>query len=155
MERRFSIKCLSNEGVDNGGLQLQENGGVLPVADTINNRNLLSTTSTTCLYDDPPIQKRKRSLVQMTKEALPRLENYRNSRRALKRPSLGELHGGEDTNKEPNGGTDAQETTASGHHGVKLGWIQGVLIPCLLNIWGVMLFLRLSWVVAQSGIGKL
>lgn len=99
MERRFSIKCLSNEGVDNGGLQLQENGGVLPVADTINNRNLLSTTSTTCLYDDPPIQKRKRSLVQMTKEALPRLENYRNSRRALKRPSLGELHGGEDTNK--------------------------------------------------------
>jgi hypothetical protein len=39
-------------------------------------------------------------------------------------------------------------------HGVKLGWIQGVLIPCLLNIWGVMLFLRLSWVVAQSGISK-
>lgn len=39
-----------------------------------------------------------------------------------------------------------------GGHGIKLGWIQGVLIPCLLNIWGVMLFLRLSWVVAQSGI---
>lgn len=39
-----------------------------------------------------------------------------------------------------------------GHGGIKLGWIQGVLIPCLLNIWGVMLFLRLSWVVAQAGI---
>lgn len=26
---------------------------------------------------------------------------------------------------------------------------------CLLNIWGVMLFLRLSWVVGQAGIGKL
>lgn len=38
------------------------------------------------------------------------------------------------------------------HEGIKLGWIQGVLIPCLLNIWGVMLFLRLSWVVAQAGI---
>lgn len=38
--------------------------------------------------------------------------------------------------------------------GIKLGWIQGVLIPCLLNIWGVMLFLRLSWVVAQSGVGE-
>lgn len=38
------------------------------------------------------------------------------------------------------------------HQGMKLGWIQGVLIPCLLNIWGVMLFLRLSWVVGQSGI---
>jgi solute carrier family 12 sodium/potassium/chloride transporter 2 len=45
-----------------------------------------------------------------------------------------------------------EETSES--HGVKLGWIQGVFIPCLLNIWGVMLFLRLSWVVAQSGISK-
>jgi len=26
---------------------------------------------------------------------------------------------------------------------------------CLLNIWGVMLFLRLSWVVAQTGVGML
>ncbi|KAJ0175066.1 hypothetical protein K1T71_009207 [Dendrolimus kikuchii] len=37
--------------------------------------------------------------------------------------------------------------------GIKLGWIQGVLIPCLLNIWGVMLFLRIAWIVAQAGIG--
>ncbi|KAG8183992.1 hypothetical protein JTE90_001523 [Oedothorax gibbosus] len=36
---------------------------------------------------------------------------------------------------------------------VKFGWIQGVLVRCLLNIWGVMLFLRLSWVVGQAGIG--
>ena len=35
----------------------------------------------------------------------------------------------------------------------KFGWIKGVLVPCLLNIWGVMLFLRLSWVVGQAGIG--
>ena len=26
-------------------------------------------------------------------------------------------------------------------------------MPCLLNIWGVMLFLRLTWVVGQAGIG--
>lgn len=26
----------------------------------------------------------------------------------------------------------------------KFGWIQGVYVPCLLNIWGVMLFLRLE-----------
>jgi solute carrier family 12 sodium/potassium/chloride transporter 2 len=38
--------------------------------------------------------------------------------------------------------------------GLKFGWIQGVLIRCLLNIWGVMLFLRLSWVVAEAGIGQ-
>lgn len=37
---------------------------------------------------------------------------------------------------------------------VKFGWIKGVLVRNLLNIWGVMLFLRLSWVVAQAGIGK-
>lgn len=35
---------------------------------------------------------------------------------------------------------------------IKFGWIQGVLMRCLLNIWGVMLFLRLSWVVGQAGI---
>ncbi|GBP30320.1 Bumetanide-sensitive sodium-(potassium)-chloride cotransporter [Eumeta japonica] len=37
---------------------------------------------------------------------------------------------------------------------VKFGWIKGVLMRCLLNIWGVMLFLRLSWVVAQAGVGQ-
>lgn len=41
---------------------------------------------------------------------------------------------------------------AAGGHGIKLGWIVGVLIPVLLNIWGVMLFLRLAWVVAQAGV---
>jgi len=43
------------------------------------------------------------------------------------------------------------KSTASG---IKFGWIQGVLMRCLLNIWGVMLFLRLSWVVAQTGVGE-
>jgi hypothetical protein len=37
---------------------------------------------------------------------------------------------------------------------IKFGWLKGVLVRNLLNIWGVMLFLRLSWVVAQAGIGK-
>ena len=35
----------------------------------------------------------------------------------------------------------------------KFGWIKGVLFSCLLNIWGVMLYLRLSWVVGHAGIG--
>ena len=38
---------------------------------------------------------------------------------------------------------------------LKLGWIQGVLVRCLLNIWGVMLFIRISWVVGNAGIGEL
>ena len=35
---------------------------------------------------------------------------------------------------------------------VRFGWIEGVFVRCLLNIWGVMLFLRLSWIVGQSGV---
>ncbi|GAB0086660.1 bumetanide-sensitive sodium-(potassium)-chloride cotransporter [Sergentomyia squamirostris] len=94
---------------------------------------------------------RKKSLAQLTREALPRLDNYRISKRALKRPSLGELHGELDQKTDaPDEGAPASSQV----HGIKLGWIQGVLIPCLLNIWGVMLFLRLAWVVSLAGIGQ-
>ncbi len=34
---------------------------------------------------------------------------------------------------------------------VKFGWVDGVYMRCLLNIWGVMLFLRLTWVVGEAG----
>ncbi|XP_046651527.1 bumetanide-sensitive sodium-(potassium)-chloride cotransporter-like isoform X2 [Daphnia pulicaria] len=37
---------------------------------------------------------------------------------------------------------------------VKFGWIEGVLIRNMMSIWGVMLFLRLSWVVGQAGLGE-
>ena len=58
--------------------------------------------------------------------------------------------------------------------GFKFGWIQGefnlrtklcgldynnkhfcigVYVRCLLNIWGVMLFLRMSWIIAHAGVG--
>ncbi len=36
---------------------------------------------------------------------------------------------------------------------VKFGWIKGVLIRCILNIFGVMIFLRISWIVGQAGVG--
>ena len=35
---------------------------------------------------------------------------------------------------------------------LKFGWCKGVLIPCLLNIWGVILYLRLPWLTGQAGI---
>lgn len=88
---RFSVKRVSMEGIDNSGLQLHEN---LSVTNNSNGGELVNTASSVCLYENPG--RRRRSLAQLTREALPRLENYRNSRRALKRPSLGELHGGED-----------------------------------------------------------
>ncbi|KAL0108378.1 hypothetical protein PUN28_015133 [Cardiocondyla obscurior] len=86
-------------------------------------------------------------------DVVPRLDHYRLSRRA-KRPSLSTLHEG-NLIKDANAietGQAGSVVGQQGHGGIKLGWIQGVLIPCLLNIWGVMLFLRLSWVVAQAGI---
>ena len=42
-----------------------------------------------------------------------------------------------------------------GPESYKLGWIEGVLIRNMLSIWGVMLFLRISWVVAVAGICEL
>ncbi|KAK0098684.1 hypothetical protein PV326_005095 [Microctonus aethiopoides] len=90
-------------------------------------------------------------------DVLPRLDHYRMSRRA-KRPSLSDLHDGnpaavKDVNIETGIlGVSSIGALNSESNGIKLGWIQGVLIPCLLNIWGVMLFLRLSWVVSQAGI---
>ncbi|KAL9968204.1 hypothetical protein ACROYT_G026551 [Oculina patagonica] len=51
-------------------------------------------------------------------------------------------------------GTDSIEVrNKSVLNAPKFGWIKGVLFGCLLNIWGVMLYLRLSWVVGHAGIG--
>ncbi|XP_059062211.1 bumetanide-sensitive sodium-(potassium)-chloride cotransporter-like [Achroia grisella] len=98
-----------------------------------------------------------KSFRHFTREALPRLDNYRNvlSLHAAPRPTLDELHNaslsrkpGQTLEKDPDG------TPAMATSNVKFGWIKGVLMRCLLNIWGVMLFLRLSWVVAQAGIAQ-
>lgn len=90
LQGRFSVRSAMSEGIDNPGLQLHENCLTTSrrdgVSDVVNN--------STCLHENPG--RRRRSLVQLTREALPRLENYRNSKRALKRPSLGELHEGND-----------------------------------------------------------
>ncbi|MEE6459730.1 hypothetical protein FKM82_000719 [Ascaphus truei] len=102
-----------------------------------------------------------------TIDAVPRIDYYRHTAadlgEKLLRPSLAELH--DELDKEPfedcfaNGeeGTptgDATTNHAAESQGVvKFGWIKGVLVRCMLNIWGVMLFIRLSWIVGQAGIG--
>ncbi|XP_033219683.1 bumetanide-sensitive sodium-(potassium)-chloride cotransporter [Belonocnema kinseyi] len=101
-------------------------------------------------------QDSRKSLKYMTREALPRLDNYRNilSIQVTHRPSLDELHNPTLLHKSSGTHTlpivDEKVPTT----GIKFGWIQGVLLRCLLNIWGVMLFLRLSWVVAEAGVGE-
>uniref|UniRef100_A0A914W1B3 Uncharacterized protein n=1 Tax=Plectus sambesii TaxID=2011161 RepID=A0A914W1B3_9BILA len=35
---------------------------------------------------------------------------------------------------------------------LKFGWVEGVFVRCLLNILGVMLYLRISWIAGQAGL---
>uniref|UniRef100_A0A8C9MPQ4 Solute carrier family 12 member 1 n=1 Tax=Serinus canaria TaxID=9135 RepID=A0A8C9MPQ4_SERCA len=99
----------------------------------------------------------------------------------LNRPSLLEIHEQLAKNiavstgsveRVANGESSAGDETADSKEEenktgfVKFGWVKGVLVRnlpadfrdiwgeiCMLNIWGVMLFIRLSWIVGQAGIG--
>jgi hypothetical protein len=37
----------------------------------------------------------------------------------------------------------------------KLGWIEGVYLRCISNIFGIILYARLGWIAGQAGIRKL
>uniref|UniRef100_A0A673XC37 Solute carrier family 12 member 2 n=1 Tax=Salmo trutta TaxID=8032 RepID=A0A673XC37_SALTR len=108
-----------------------------------------------------------------TIDAVPNIDFYRQSAAPLGdkliRPTLSELHDELDkvSNREfvfetgdgfANGDelTPAEEAAAKEaaepKGAVKFGWIKGVLVRCMLNIWGVMLFIRMSWIVGQAGI---
>ncbi|XP_013170023.1 PREDICTED: bumetanide-sensitive sodium-(potassium)-chloride cotransporter isoform X2 [Papilio xuthus] len=95
-----------------------------------------------------------KSFRHFTREALPRLDNYRNvlSLHAAPRPTLDELHNASLSRKPGQTLEKDMDSPALPTPNIKFGWIKGVLMRCLLNIWGVMLFLRLSWVVGQAGI---
>ena len=50
------------------------------------------------------------------------------------------------------GGAQQGDAAKASKAVTKLSWKEGVLVPCLLNIWGVIMFLRLGWTVGQAGI---
>nr|BAK74831.1 Na-K-Cl cotransporter [Paralichthys olivaceus] len=109
-----------------------------------------------------------------TLDRVPNIDFYRNAgsvsgHRAV-RPSLQELHDvfqknggisvpdtveddGEGSDGTPSDDLESAEPPNENKGGVKFGWIRGVLVRCMLNIWGVMLFIRLSWVFGQAGWG--
>ncbi|KAM8893684.1 solute carrier family 12 member 1 isoform 2-T2 [Spinachia spinachia] len=109
-----------------------------------------------------------------TLDRVPNIDFYRNAgsvsgHRAV-RPSLQELHdvfqknGGisvPDTVNDDDEGSDGTPSddlesaipTDTKGGTIKFGWIRGVLVRCMLNIWGVMLFIRLSWIFGHSGWG--
>jgi len=88
----------------------------------------------------------EKSLQGFTIEALPDAMNY--ERKAVALPTLDELMLGKVEKKEE---IEEEIDTRRGKV-IKFGWIEGVLMRCLLNIWGTMLFLRLTWVIGQCGI---
>uniref|UniRef100_A0A4W5L6G4 Solute carrier family 12 member 1 n=1 Tax=Hucho hucho TaxID=62062 RepID=A0A4W5L6G4_9TELE len=85
-----------------------------------------------------------------TLDRVPNINFYRNAgsvsgNRAV-RPSLQELH---DVFQKVSVCSVIPLDNKDG--AVRFGWIKGVLVRCMLNIWGVMLFIRLSWVFGQAG----
>ncbi|XP_066989480.1 bumetanide-sensitive sodium-(potassium)-chloride cotransporter-like isoform X3 [Macrobrachium rosenbergii] len=92
----------------------------------------------------------------LTREALPKESHYRNLNSIVDgsaRPTLDDLHNNTYREQQRQGSADpeAPQATLRGKV-IKFGWLEGVYMRCLLNIWGVMLFLRVSWMVGQSGI---
>ncbi|KAK9958911.1 hypothetical protein ABG768_011009 [Culter alburnus] len=79
------------------------------------------------------------------------------------RPSLFQLHSNHQDDPSPpplyeetsvdKQGLDEDEPTEPPPEPARFGWAQGVMIRCMLNIWGVILYLRLPWITAQAGIG--
>uniref|UniRef100_A0A8K9VFA6 Solute carrier family 12 member 1 n=1 Tax=Oncorhynchus mykiss TaxID=8022 RepID=A0A8K9VFA6_ONCMY len=98
-----------------------------------------------------------------TLDRVPNIDFYRNAgsvsgNRAV-RPSLQELHDVfQKVSVEGSDGTPSDDVESvipldNKDGTVRFGWIKGVLVRCMLNIWGVMLFIRLSWVFGQAGWG--
>lgn len=117
---------------------------------------------------------------KISHDAMPHINNYRAGGLSSSRPTTKELHNPNENkdNKvlyrflekiilqymlvDKNSLNCVQQQTEEDAQAVfqesstrdKFGWIEGVLIRNMMSIWGVMLFLRLSWVVAHAGIGK-
>ena len=68
------------------------------------------------------------------------------------RPSISDLLNSKNTMDGDQLGEEEVEGTIDEVKAFKLGWMRGVLMKCMLNIWGVMLYLRLTWVIGQAGL---
>ncbi|XP_010582634.1 PREDICTED: solute carrier family 12 member 3 isoform X2 [Haliaeetus leucocephalus] len=109
-----------------------------------------------------------------TVDVVPAYEHYANSKgvgdagkgrpsladlHSILKPDPGRLHVPVSDPQRSNGLPDAGPEEVAGEPGrapvpepVRFGWVKGVMIRCMLNIWGVILYLRLPWITAQAGI---
>ncbi|KAM6937863.1 solute carrier family 12 member 3 [Xenentodon cancila] len=107
-----------------------------------------------------------------TLDAPPHYDFYANTevwgRRRRFRPSLYQLHANPEDDARPpmyeettvgqmeegdGSEEEGDEQSEMPPEPPRFGWIQGVMIRCMLNIWGVILYLRMPWITAQAGIG--
>ncbi|KAM3591011.1 uncharacterized protein V6R79_020566 [Siganus canaliculatus] len=111
----------------------------------------------------------RRSSLYSTLDLVPQLEHYAGSLpgcQARSRPSLEALRRSfeevevasasadsrESIQPEMDGANEQPPQTPESKAPVRFGWVVGVMIRCMLNIWGVILFLRLSWITSQAGL---
>uniref|UniRef100_A0A8D3DXL9 Solute carrier family 12 member 3 n=1 Tax=Scophthalmus maximus TaxID=52904 RepID=A0A8D3DXL9_SCOMX len=92
-----------------------------------------------------------------TLDSPPHYDFYANTevwgRRRRFRPSLYQLYANHEVTARDSSEEDEDESKEPPPEPTRFGWVQGVMIRCMLNIWGVILFLRLPWITAQAGIG--
>ncbi|KAG8437675.1 hypothetical protein GDO86_008400 [Hymenochirus boettgeri] len=151
---RFTIRSLiSTEESSKAQYGQQET-----VYDTFNPNNL---TQNSTLY--------MRTFGYNTVDAVPNYDHYANteiSGGAKKvRPTLEDLHSilkqdtarhlappeYDNTVETPDGEVENADQKPA-EEPVRFGWMKGVMVRCMLNIWGVILYLRLPWITAQAGI---
>ncbi|XP_061752514.1 solute carrier family 12 member 2-like [Nerophis ophidion] len=130
--------------------------------------SLHSTGTGTTQVSDTHSTYYMRTFGHNTIDAVPNIDFYRQTEGPLgekmSRPSLAELHDELDKDPFDDGMANGEESSVaeeaaaraakeSKGGSIKFGWVKGVLVRCMLNIWGVMLFIRMSWIVGQAGIG--
>ncbi|XP_069374355.1 solute carrier family 12 member 3-like [Paralichthys olivaceus] len=97
----------------------------------------------------------RRSSIFSTLDLVPHLEHYASTVPRLPmrgRPSLvalrNSIYGLEAGDEPVSHNADGPQGSAPG----RFGWMTGVMFRCMLNMWGVILLLRLSWITSQAGI---
>uniref|UniRef100_A0A4W4FR72 Solute carrier family 12 member 10, tandem duplicate 1 n=1 Tax=Electrophorus electricus TaxID=8005 RepID=A0A4W4FR72_ELEEL len=102
-------------------------------------------------------QEGRRPSIYSSVDAVPHLEFYSNAtatgRVRRNRPSLETLRKAfEVSDFRIHQGEEQDSAVEKTRQPVRFGWVTGVMIRCMLNIWGVILFLRLSWITSQAGV---
>uniref|UniRef100_A0A3P8XM78 Solute carrier family 12 member 10, tandem duplicate 1 n=1 Tax=Esox lucius TaxID=8010 RepID=A0A3P8XM78_ESOLU len=108
----------------------------------------------------------RRSSIYSTMDPVPQLDFYAHSSMTGRQQRIKFLcvslcflcvfQDGESSTQKDESGIVQQDTSFSEGEKpfvpVRFGWVTGVMVRCMLNIWGVILFLRLSWITSQAGI---